>query len=1186
VPLSSKELVASFRTADLSAPRDLEAFLREAGDPAPEVMLKLLEAVSARGAEKDFPRHRARCAAFERLVGRVPDKALFVPMVNALKGGDATLRTTLMALIPAVNHVGKHEELCQLLRSGDATVRQVGAQVLGGLGGKTALRLLGEWVEEAGFPGRIEAVDALARCAGHHAIPALKGALFAGNAEEQAHALRYLGDLKYVAKGSRDALQVIAEFLLEKRPPQLAPAVAAFCKLCSEEDYFVAIAPYLDVDEVDVVRAAVEGLRSFSSPRTFDALERKLLAGPNTIRFVVIGTLEAIGTDDVIPVLVGAISHPQQAVRNRASEALQNLSRSGKIDLARTIIWLAHSKDVNVRRQAVELARATNDQGDQLWPRLLRLLRDEDWWVRESVAEAVVGMAGHKLTPHILPYLNDPSDVIRRFAIELLMRLDDPRSLTPLLEVAARDADWWARERAIEAAAKLKDQRAVPHLVALLGDREVQLRAVEGLAALGARGASREIAALAASDDPDVRVVVAKCLAGFDDRGLATDLEAMLGDEDIRVREVARDALSRWRSVPAEGTRRGPRIGMLLEEIGRSGADDLLVAVGHPPTMKKMGRATPMSGEPLTDAQTRELLSSVLKKEQLKDLEERGDADFSYAYEGLRFRVNAYKAEGGLCAVFRIIRGRLLDFDALGLPEVVRRFADLKNGLVVIGGPTGSGKSTTLAALIDHITRHRSQHIVTLEDPVEVVYDARKCLVNQREIGVHALSFSSGLRGALRQDPNVLLVGEMRDLPTIAAAVSAAETGHLVFGTLHTVSVDTSVDRLINVFPAIQQDQVRAMLAESLRAVACQYLLPRRDTPGRVLALEIMLCNDAVSNLIRKGKTFQIPSVLASSVELGMRTMDSELMGLFKAGRISAEDAYMKARSKSDFEAILAKEDEAPSLPSLAPLLGAGKPDAEAEAEAEARPPPPEAPAPVPEARPIVALPPPPSPPTPVPEVRHATPAPPAPVASTPAPPTPVPVVPGPIPGLPRLVRMVPQAAPGRPPGPAANVPPPRVAPPAAPAVPPPMLEAVTSDSLPVIELSTPPVQAPAEFPAELPPEERTEPQLSTAGLDLGLRPERAEAPEEPAGSSDDEARAVWATFAGSEDKFAAGPETVTALESIIARDSGCATAHYFVGQVYLFVGDQLNARVWFNKTLEVDPTHGAARQRLTALGS
>lgn len=1153
MPLSSKELVASFRTADLSAPRDLEAFLREAGDPAPEVMLKLLDAVCARGAEKDFPRHRARCAAFERLVTRAPDKALFVPMVNALKGGDATLRATLMALLPAVNHVGKHEELCQLLRSGDAGVRQVAAQVLGGLGGKTALRLLGEWVEESGFPGRIEALDALARCAGHHAIPAFKGALFAGNAEEQAHALKYLGDLKYVAKASRDALQIIAEFL-EKGPVQRAPAIAAFCKLCSEEDYFVAVAPYLDVDEVDVVRAAVEGLRGFSTARTFDALERKLRAGPNTIRFVVIGTLEAIGTDGVIPVLVNAISDKQQAIRNRASEALQTLSRSGKIDLARTIIWLAHSQDVNVRRQAVELVRTANDQGDQLWPRLLRLLRDEDWWVRESVAEAVVGMAGHKLTPHILPYLDDPSDVIRRFAIELLMRLDDPRSLTKLLEVATKDPDWWARERAIEAAAKLKDPRAVPDLVALLGDREVQLRAVEGLATLSARSASREIAALASSDDPDVRLAVAKCLAGFDDRGLAADLEVMLGDEDARVREVAREAISRWRSVPAEGTRRGPRIGALLEEIGRSGADDLLIAVGHPPTMKKMGRATPMSDAPLTDAQTRDLLSPVLKKEQLRDLEERGDADFSYAYEGLRFRVNAYKAEGGLCAVFRIIRGRLLDFDALGLPEVVRRFADLKNGLVVIGGPTGSGKSTTLASLIDHITRNRSQHIVTLEDPVEVVYEARKCLVNQREIGTHALSFSSGLRGALRQDPNVLLVGELRDLPTIAAAVSAAETGHLVFGTLHTVSVDTSVDRLINVFPSIQQDQVRAMLAESLRAVACQYLLPRRDAAGRVLALEIMLCNDAVSNLIRKGKTFQIPSVIAASAELGMRTMDSELMGLFKAGRISAEDAYMKARSKSDFEAILAKE-EAPALPSLAPLLGAEKPVEESGAE----PLPAEA-VPAPEARPSALPPPPPPPaPAPVPEVRYATPAPPAPGPPPPA--------------LPRLVRVVPTA------GASPVAAPPRLqAPP--PAVPPPLLEAVTSDSIPVIELSTPSL--------DVPPEERTEPQLSTEGLDFA-RAARAQAQDEvedPPGSSDDEARAVWATFAGAEDKFAAGPETVTALEAIIARDAGCATAHYFVGQVYLFVGDQLNARVWFNKTLAVDPTHGAARQRLAALGA
>ncbi|HZN91122.1 MAG TPA: PilT/PilU family type 4a pilus ATPase, partial [Myxococcales bacterium] len=774
---------------------------------------------------------------------------------------------------------------------------------------------------------------------------------------------------------------------------------------------------------------AVEGLQRFKSPRAIAALERKLHGGPDSVRGSVLGVLERIGTDEAVPALVGAIGHGHQQVRRRAGEALAKLSRSGKIDLARTAIWLAHGKDAGLRRQAADLIRSAPDQGEQLWPRLLQLLRDADYWMREGVAEWLAGIAGHRLSPHVLPYLGDRSAIIRRFAVELLMRLEDPRSLGPLLKVAAADPDWWVRERAIEAAVKLKDARAVPHLVSLLGDRDVRLRCIEGLAALGAKGAAREISALAAADDPDIRLAVARCLAAFDDPALAGPLEAMLGDGDLRVREAAREALSRWRPVQASGPKRGSRIDALLDEMSRAGADDLLLTVGHPPTMKRMGRTTPLGSAPLTAAQTRELLGPLLGKEQQRDLEKRGDTDFSYvSEEGLRFRVNVYQAEGGLCAAMRIIRGQLKTLDDLGLPEVVRKFADLKNGLVVVGGPTGSGKSTTLAALIDHIIRTRSQHIVTLEDPVEVVYGSRKCLVNQREIGLHAPSFSTALRGALRQDPDVLLVGEMRDLPTIAAAVTAAETGHLVFGTLHTVSVDTSVDRLINAFPAVQQDQIRAMLAESLRAVVCQYLLPRRDAPGRALALEVMLVNDAVSNLIRKGKTFQIPSVLASSGELGMRSMDSELMGLFKAGRISAEDAYAKARSKSEFEEALATDGPA-KLPSVAPLLGAAPPE----------------------------------------------------------PPSPTPPPPG--------------------------------------------------------------------------------------------------APAPTASAGDGEAQKAWAAFTGAPDKLEAVPDTLTALQQVIARDPTCASAHFFVGQVFLHMGDKLHARAWFSKTLVVDPAHGGARQGLAELG-
>ncbi|HVE84961.1 MAG TPA: PilT/PilU family type 4a pilus ATPase, partial [Myxococcales bacterium] len=1003
-------------------------------------------------AEKDYPRHRARCFAFTRLVTRAPRPELFVPMVQALKVGDATLRSALAALLPVVNQVSEHGALCDLLRAGEAPVRQVAAQVLGLIGGKTALGLLTAWMEEPGFPGRIEALDAVARFAGHHAIPAFRGALLAGNPAEQAHALKYLGDPKYAGPGSGDALRIIAE-RLEREPNGRAQTITAFCRLCSEDDYFVAVAPFLDAEEPEVVKAAVEGLQRFPSARAVAALERRLRAGPNAIRLSIIGALEAMGTDDAVPALVGALGHSQASIRGRAGEALSGLSRAGKIDPARTIIWLAHSKDPAVRRRASDLVRSASasGQGDQLWARMLKLLRDTNWWVRESVAEVLAGMAGTQLTPHVLPLLGDPSDVVRRFAVELLMRLGDPRSLGPLIKVAVTDPDWWVRERAVAGAARLKDARAVPHLVRLLGDGEVRLACLEALAALDAKSAAGEIGALAGDGDPDVRLAVARCLAGFGDPALAGPLEALLSDGDPRVRDVARGAMSRWRPAQAAAAARsGPPIHALLQEMSRAGADDLLLAVGHPPTVKKMGRTTPLSEPPLTAARTRELLAPLLGKEQHRDLDKRGDTDFSYVADDLRFRVNAYQADGGLCAVFRIIRGKLLTFDQLGLPEVVRGLADLKNGLVVVGGPTGSGKSTTLAALIDHITRTRSQHIITLEDPVEVLYEPRKCLVNQREIGVHASSFSGALRGALRQDPDVLLVGEMRDLPTIAAAVTAAETGHLVFGTLHTVSVDTSVDRLINAFPAVQQDQVRAMLAESLRAVVCQYLLPRRDAPGRALALEVMLCNDAVSNLIRKGKTFQIPSVLASSGELGMRSMDSELMGLLKAGRISAEDAYAKARSKSDFEAALSKDGPAP-LPPVAPLLGAA---------------PPPSPRPAP---PVL---------TPVPEPlpRRATPMAPMPAARA----TPV-----------------------------------------------------------------------------------------------------------PAFTSDEEARRAWAAFDGAveADKLVVMSAILAALERVIARDPGCASAHRYAGQVYLYAGDVERAQAWLAKaeSLEAGPGQGTARPRRAA---
>ena len=280
-----------------------------------------------------------------------------------------------------------------------------------------------------------------------------------------------------------------------------------------------------------------------------------------------------------------------------------------------------------------------------------------------------------------------------------------------------------------------------------------------------------------------------------------------------------------------------------------------------------------------------------------------------------------------MSAVFRTIKGDLPDLDRLGLPEVVKGFGDLRHGLVLVGGPTGSGKSTTLAALIDYINRTSDRHVISLEDPIEVVHKSKQGLVNQREIGTHTQSFVDALRSTLREDPDVILVGEMRDLETIAFAVSAAETGHLVFGTVHTVSADTSVDRILNAFPPGEQPQVRSTLAENLRAVTCQYLIKRQDKAGRVLAAEVMLNNDAIASLIRNGKTYQIPSVIATSRDVGMQLMDNELMKLYREGKISADDAYIKSNVKKEFEEIVEadKEPEEPerfsqmAMPSFRP---------------------------------------------------------------------------------------------------------------------------------------------------------------------------------------------------------------------------------------------------------------------------
>ncbi len=345
-----------------------------------------------------------------------------------------------------------------------------------------------------------------------------------------------------------------------------------------------------------------------------------------------------------------------------------------------------------------------------------------------------------------------------------------------------------------------------------------------------------------------------------------------------------------------------PQIDSLFKLLKEKGGSDLHLSPDNPPLMRAAGDLTPVLQKILTHDQIKSLLYGMMSEQQIKQFEGTHDIDFAYEILSLeaRFRANVFYGRLGISAVFRLIPTKILSVEDLGLPAAVLRFCRLKKGLVLVTGPTGSGKSTTLAALVDYINKTQKEHILTVEDPIEFVHQSRGCLVNQREVGRHTRSFASALKAALREDPDIILVGEMRDLETIELAITAAETGHLVYGTLHTSSAAKTVDRIINVFPTNQQEQIRAMLSESLKGVIAQQLLKTLDGK-RVAALEILYVTHAVSNLIRDGKTFQIPSVIQTGKREGMQQMDQALQELVAAKRVSVEEAHKYAVNKERF---------------------------------------------------------------------------------------------------------------------------------------------------------------------------------------------------------------------------------------------------------------------------------------------
>ena len=344
------------------------------------------------------------------------------------------------------------------------------------------------------------------------------------------------------------------------------------------------------------------------------------------------------------------------------------------------------------------------------------------------------------------------------------------------------------------------------------------------------------------------------------------------------------------------------KIDAFFKLMNEQGASDVHLAAGQQPALRIRGEIERIKYKQLDSDELRSMLYEIAPEDKIKVFEETGDIDFGYEIPGLaRYRCNFFMQKNGVAAVFREIPDTIMTIEQLGLPNVIGKLAGLPRGLVLVTGPTGSGKSTTLAAVVHEANRTRKDHIITIEDPIEFVHQSQMCIVNHREVGLHTKTFSAALRGALREDPDIILVGEMRDLETMSLAIEAAATGHLVFSTLHTSSAPKTVDRVIEVFPHDQQEQIRSTLSDGLRAVIAQVLFKRIDIKGRVAALEILIATAAVRNLIREAKTHQLPSMIQTGKKYGMLLLDDAIMDLLNKGMISADDAYAKANDKGRF---------------------------------------------------------------------------------------------------------------------------------------------------------------------------------------------------------------------------------------------------------------------------------------------
>ena len=598
-------------------------------------------------------------------------------------------------------------------------------------------------------------------------------------------------------------------------------------------------------------------------------------------------------------------------------EALTRGAATQPPEFAEKLLPLIASGDPGTRSAVMKILLGMSNRTDVV-KRYVRFTQKLAGFVRDRAIESIRTF-GDDVLEATIALLSDPDQDLRAAAIAVAGTFEDPR-IVPAAIVLLKDPDWWIRISAAETLGRLKDARAVEPLIAALADPDAKWAVVEALGHIADPRALNALGRMLADPEANVRIEVMQAIRNFDHPQVVTALTQMAKQDPERsVRMRALDILDglekrdhasvRSEALAARQREGEPKLHAFLIHTRNTGASDFHLSVGQPPIVRMAADLLRAQGEPFTAAQTEALLREILNEAQWEHLQREQQLDFCHFIpQAGRYRGNVFIDHRGMNAVFRVIPEKPPTIQELGLPAHLTEIADYHQGLVIVCGPSGSGKSTTLAALVNLFNETRTDHILTMEDPVEFVHPFKNCLVNQREVGTHTESFARALRAALREDPDVIVIGELRDNESVSLALTAAETGHVVLGTLSSTSAPKAIDRLISSFPIEEQPQIRASLSESLKYVIAQRLLPAKEERRQVACFEVLKGTMNIANMIRDEKTFQIYSAMQIGRAQGMQTFDEALRDLIKRDKITAETAYMAAQKKEDFEGFVSPE--------------------------------------------------------------------------------------------------------------------------------------------------------------------------------------------------------------------------------------------------------------------------------------